>query len=598
MNYKAFINSSLVFKIFFVIALFLLIFISSVNYKHAKNISNSSKWVMQTYQVQMNLQKLHYNIKNAESNVRGYVMTKDSLYLNQYFTSKSNIKQSLKNLKYSISNNEIQASNLKKINLDVLIRLNFFEHLLNFNKDRAPNTPQSYKNIVREKKLHNSIDGQIVLMSALEQKILETRKAKLEDEIFVTPLFTLLLLFFSIFIFATSYIKINKDFSVLKVTNQNLMIANESINQAEIIGEFGTWNWDLKSNKLVYSDNIFNLLGVPPQSFDSNVVNFVNFVHPDDKQKLNDGAKRILLEGVTNNVHFRIIKKNGELRYFNSMGKTLTDTNGKKIIIGVTRDITGQQLSSSAMEERNFELEQTNAELESFNHVASHDLQEPLRKIQIFISRISPHDMDLLTETGKEYIGKIKFATKRMRTLIDDLLLFSQTNKSDKLFEKTDLNSLLENAKNELSIYINEKNAIINSDKIPTIQVIPFQIQQLFINIIHNFLKYSQPNVQPILNITCNKVMSQSITSLKKNNAVKKKYYKITFTDNGLGFNQDHAVSIFSIFKRLHSTDEFPGTGIGLAICKKIAENHFGTIEAEGKENIGASFSLYLPVEI
>lgn len=92
--------------------------------------------------------------------------------------------------------------------------------------------------------------------------------------------------------------------------------------------------------------------------------------------------------------------------------------------------------------------------------------------------------------------------------------------------------------------------------------------------------------------------MSQSITSLKKNNAVKKKYYKITFTDNGLGFNQDHAVSIFSIFKRLHSTDEFPGTGIGLAICKKIAENHFGTIEAEGKENIGASFSLYLPVEI
>ena len=598
MNYKAFINSSLVFKIFFVIALFLLIFISSVNYKHAKNISNSSKWVMQTYQVQMNLQKLHYNIKNAESNVRGYVMTKDSLYLDQYFTSKSNIKQSLKNLKYSISDNEIQASNLKKINLDVLIRLNFFEHLLNFNKDKAPNTPQSDNNLVREKKLHNSIDGQIVLMSALEQKILETRKAKLEDEIFVTPLFTLLLLFFSIFIFASSYIKINKDFSVLKVVNQNLMIANESMNQAEIIGEFGTWSWDLKNNKLVYSDNIFNLLGVPPQSFESNVVNFVNFVHPDDQQRLNDGAKRILLEGVTNNINFRIIKKNGELRYFNSMGKTLTDTNGKKIIIAVTRDITGQQLSSSAMEERNFELEQTNAELESFNHVASHDLQEPLRKIQIFISRISPYDMDLLSETGKEYIGKIKFATKRMRTLIDDLLLFSQTNKSDKLFEKTDLNSLLENAKNELSIYINEKNAIINSDKIPTTQVIPFQIQQLFINIIHNFLKYSQPNVQPILNITCNKVMSQSITSLKKNNAIKEKYYKITFTDNGLGFNQDHAVSIFSIFKRLHSTDEFPGTGIGLAICKKIAENHFGTIEAEGKENIGASFSLYLPVEI
>ena len=254
-------------------------------------------------------------------------------------------------------------------------------------------------------------------------------------------------------------------------------------------------------------------------------------------------------------------------------------------------------MASIALEERNFELEQTNAELESFNHVASHDLQEPLRKIQIFISRISPEDMELLSDSGKEYIAKIKLATGKMRTLIDDLLLYSQSSKSDKLFEKTDLNTLLQNAEQDLAIDISEKKAIINSKKLPITDVIPFQMQQLFINLIHNSLKYSHPNRTPILNITCEKVFLESIASAKTSTN-EKEYYKITFSDNGIGFKQEYAQSIFLIFKRLHAIQDFPGTGIGLAICKKIAENHFGTIKAEGELNIGASFSLFLPTEI
>ena len=597
MNYKSFINSSLSFKIFFLIALFFLILISSVNYQNAKNISNSSKWVTHSYQVQMNLQKLHYNLINSESSVRGYIITKDTSYLNQFYKSKSIIKVSLKILKQTISNNKIQSSNLDKLQLDVLIRLNFFEHLINFNKNKELNATQNITHFVKGKKLRNSIDGQIKLMSKLEEYFLKNMKTEVEDKIFVTLIFTLLLLLFTLSIFSFSFLKINKDYSLVRNTNKKLLISNESSGQAEIIGAFGTWIWDLENNKLTYSDNIFRILGVAPQSFEDNVQNFIDFVHPDDKQYISDGAQKVLEDGVTTNTNFRIIKKNGDLRYFNSMGKTLTDDKGKKIIVGITRDVTEQQLITTSIEERNFELEQINAELESFNHVASHDLQEPLRKIQIFISRISPLDIDLMSETGKEYITKIKLSTNKMRILIDDLLLFSQTKKSDKIFVKTDLNILLQNALSELSITIKEKNAIINSKKLPTTQVIPFQIQQIFNNIIQNFLKYSKPNVQPVLNITCDKVMADDIATLKSN-STQKKYYKITFSDNGLGFNQEYATSIFSIFKRLHDVEDFPGTGIGLAICKKIAENHFGTIRAEGLENVGASFILYLPIEI
>lgn len=597
MNYKVFVNSPIVYRILFVVALFFLIFISSVNYTHTKNISNSSKWVLHSYQVQINLQKLHYNLKNAESSVRGYLITKDSIYLKQFYNSKAVISLSLKNLKTVIVDNPNQKANLRKLNVDILIKLNLFEHLLKFNENTPPNTSPSAKNLIREKKLNNTIEGQISLMSALEEYFLKERKEKLEDNIFQTPLFALMFLFLSLFVFTFSYIKINLDVASLKSVNEKLLIANESMNQAEEIGEFGTWIWNLETNHLNYSDNIFNLLGVAPQSFNADVINFIDFVHPEDKLRITDGARKVLEDGITTSINFKIIKKNGNLRYFNSMGKTLTDDKGKKIIVGVTRDITNQQLSNIAMEERNFELEQTNAELQSFNHVASHDLQEPLRKIQLFISRISLHDIDLMSETGKEYIAKIKLSTSKMRTLIDDLLLFSETKKSDKIFVRTDLNILLANAKNDLSIDIQDKNAIIKSTKLPTTQVIPYQIQQLFINLIHNFLKYSKPDTQPILKIVCDKVENDNFSSLKSNKN-KKKYYKITFSDNGIGFNQEFADSIFSIFKRLHSAEDYPGSGIGLAICKKIAENHFGSIRAEGKENVGATFELFLPIEI
>jgi len=180
-----------------------------------------------------------------------------------------------------------------------------------------------------------------------------------------------------------------------------------------------------------------------------------------------------------------------------------------------------------------------------------------------------------------------------MRMLIDDLLMFSRANKIEKVFEKTDFNDIIESVCQELSQIIDEKKAVISCDHLPALNVIPFQIQQLFTNLIGNSLKYNKPNVPPEIEIECEITSAAEIPGLETNAPTN--YYKISVTDNGLGFEQKYADNIFILFQRLYNKSEYPGTGIGLAICKKIVENHNGYITAEGKPDIGSTFTIFLP---
>ena len=238
-------------------------------------------------------------------------------------------------------------------------------------------------------------------------------------------------------------------------------------------------------------------------------------------------------------------------------------------------------------------MEKTVKELTEFNHVASHDLQEPLRKIQTFISRIEEKEQNNLSDNAKIYFERIKNAASRMRILIDDLLQYSRTNRTKNNFETVDLNTTIENAIVELSELIHEKDASINYDLLPTINGVEFQLTQLFINIISNSLKYAKEHEVPIISITCEEINAKNDPNL--NSTESKPFYKITFTDNGIGFEQEHAEKIFNLFQRLHGKTDYPGTGVGLAICKKIVDNHNGYIFAKGEPNIGASFSIYFP---
>ncbi len=233
--------------------------------------------------------------------------------------------------------------------------------------------------------------------------------------------------------------------------------------------------------------------------------------------------------------------------------------------------------------ENNAELKAKNEELDRFAYVASHDLQEPLRKIMVFIDKIlMKNNQDEETE---RYFKKIVHSSERMQSLINNILDFSRHAHMPEEFRKTDLNLLVNEAISELEIEIENNNARVYVDSLPSAHVIPPMIRQLFYNLLSNALKFRKKNITPEVHIG----MAQVEDS--KNGS----YYNISIADNGIGFDPKHAEEIFMVFKRLHSYHEFEGTGIGLSICKKIIDRHHGFIKAESIPGIGSTFKISIP---
>lgn len=592
MYFRSILQSSFFLKIIFVVSLFILIFISSVSYKHTIALTESTELLVHSYKIQIQLDQVLSYIIDAETGQRGFIISRDTVFLQPYNSVREKVNKSFYLLNTLIADHRQQQYNLALLKHLINLRLVLLTNSLEKIYEIPINKNLLDKNLLKGKNVMELIRIQINKMIDLETVYLKKHQDKYEHEISFTPMFTLIFLLFSLMVFILSYIKINEDLLTLEKTNENFLITTESFKHAEEIGKFSSWRWNLDTNKFIFSDNQYRLLGCKPQSFEPSIENFLEFVHPNDRHIVVEGASQVSNNRHPSNAFFRIIRKDGELRYFKSIAQ-ITDFHKKTILIGINSDITEEHLSNIALEEKNRELIQSNAELASFNHISSHDLQEPLRKIQTFISRISEKELVTMSETGKDYFAKIQTSVNRMRILIDDLLLFSRTNKTEKVFEKTDLNVLLESANQDLAHAIEEKKAFIQASQLPTLKVIPFQIQQLFINLIGNSLKYCKPDISPIIKIDCDKINANEYSIIKTD--THKKYYKISISDNGLGFEQKYAENIFILFHRLHHITEYPGTGIGLAICKKIVENHKGFIVAESKPNIGSTFTIFLP---
>lgn len=249
------------------------------------------------------------------------------------------------------------------------------------------------------------------------------------------------------------------------------------------------------------------------------------------------------------------------------------------------------------LEQKITELKRANSELEQFSNIASHDLQEPLRKIRTFSERLLRKHSDSLDEDGKFNITRISDAALRMQTLINDLLTFSHTTSiNEKNYESVNLNEVIDSIKEELTLLISDKKAQINTNPavLPNLNAIPFQIHQLFSNLISNALKYSQKGLNPVINITHEVVIGSDlgdIEGIMPDNY----YYHFMVIDNGIGFESMYAEKIFVIFQRLHTRNQYAGTGIGLAICRRIVANHKGVINAESQEGKGSTFHIYLP---
>jgi PAS domain S-box-containing protein len=320
------------------------------------------------------------------------------------------------------------------------------------------------------------------------------------------------------------------------------------------------------------------------------------FYQPEDQQK---GVPESLIElaaktGKALHEGWRV-RKDGT-RFWGSIVITaLHDADNN--IIGfskVTRDLTERKNAEDETRRHTQLLEAQNNELRHFTYAAAHDIKEPLRKVLFYTTTVLESNALQLPEKERNYLKRAADASKRMQRLIEDLLTYTKSTLDGAVFEPVDLNTILDEVKILHQETIDQTQAVLEIKPLPHIWGIPFQVRQLFDNVVGNALKYHHSSRRPLIQVSYETARAVSADAAGQPTQL---FYKISVQDNGIGFEPEHAERIFEMFERLHSRDSYPGTGIGLSLCKKIVQNHKGTIYASGKTDEGARFDIYLPAD-
>jgi PAS domain S-box-containing protein len=390
--------------------------------------------------------------------------------------------------------------------------------------------------------------------------------------------------------------------------NKGLLHNEELYKQAQELTHIGNWSWAIADNKMTWSDEMYRIFGMEPQSEEMTVDKYISMIHPDDRQIRYEQMHASLRTLKPPAYTVQIRRADGGIAVIGGKNEVLTNAADQPYkMLGTCQDITTEYYLNQALEQtngelqglnlslehKNRELERSNQELTSFSYIASHDLQEPLRKIKTYSNLIADTEAEKLSDKGRQFFANINASATRMQQLIQDLLAFSHTHTTSIEKQEIDLNLTIKEVIAHYDDQIKEQQLIIKVGDLPMIKGIPFQFTQLFQNIISNAIKYKKQSEIPEIIITSELVDGETlnIPDIDK----KLKYHKIDISDNGIGFEQQYGDRIFEIFQRLHNRDEYSGTGVGLAICKKIVQNHDGHIYASSTPGVGSVFSVCLP---
>lgn len=412
---------------------------------------------------------------------------------------------------------------------------------------------------------------------------------------------------------------------------EKLLLRQTQLSQAQHMAGMASWEWYFRDTKIQWSPEMYSFWGYEPGEMEVDLDSVAQSTHLDDLPIL-QGAIAKVLQGEDVEMEYRRFDKLGQEIFIHSIGRIIRNERGEPtgvfgIDINVTKHKQQEQrlvMLNRELEAKNYELEKRNAELKSFSYAASHDLQEPLRKIQTFNSLILEDEADCLSEQAQDYFRRSMAAAGRMQRLIKDLIAYSQTETAIHPTQSVDLALLFEQVKAELHGTIVSTGATIHATPLPTVSVVEFMFRQLLDNLLSNALKYAQPGVPPVIHLTYEQTdndpefdalttapgesTAPGEVSLRRTGLSDRpgestgtperpgQYHKLTIADNGIGFDPAYSHKIFQLFQRLHGRNEYSGTGIGLAICQRIMENHGGVIVADGRIGAGATFTVCWPV--
>lgn len=363
------------------------------------------------------------------------------------------------------------------------------------------------------------------------------------------------------------------------------------------------WTADPNGYLNYFNKTVFDYSGLSLEQLSK--TGLLDMVHPDDRKENIEKWSHSVKTGEEFLLEHRFRKHNGEYRWQLSRAQAQKDKNGKtKMWVGSSTDIQKQKmftyelenmvkLRTKELEQKNIDLENMNKELQSFVYISSHDLQEPLRKIQTFSSRILETEYEQLSDTAKRHFGRMQNSAFRMQTLIQDLIAYSRTSAQEIKFESVDLNKIIEDVRESLSEELEQNEVNLKLYNICEVRIIPVQFKQVLHNLISNSIKFARESTPLTIEINCEIVDGKNLDFEPGFTDIK--YCHIKYTDNGIGFESEYNTKIFEVFQRLHNKDEYTGTGIGLAIVKRIIENHKGSIFATGALGEGAVFDIYIP---
>lgn len=370
----------------------------------------------------------------------------------------------------------------------------------------------------------------------------------------------------------------------LNNARQQTLEAEEKLRLAIQSAELGTYEINLLNDEVKISGNFRNIFNIDEEFITKELI--VSRLHPEDLHIRENALKNMGSDGKVAS-EIRIIHKDNTVHWLRINGTIIkNDAGNPASLVGIAQDITLQKESeeqlSQLVKQRTTELQRSNDDLLQFSHIVSHDLKEPVRKIIIF-SKMLTDNPENKTQNG--YFERITAAGKRMETLIDGILTYSSTSSAGFPVEPVDLNAIMLGIKKDLELLIEEKKAIFVEQSLPTVEGSSVLLQRLFYNLVSNALKFSKANVPP-------RVTVSSLPISKEN----RNFIRIVIEDNGIGVDPQHASRIFNAFERLHGKDRYEGTGLGLAMCRKIAVRHYGSIELLSREE-GSEFAVELPIK-
>lgn len=372
------------------------------------------------------------------------------------------------------------------------------------------------------------------------------------------------------------------------------------------------WDWNLVTNENWWNETFYTKFGFTPSEEHTTRKSWTERIHPADRSAVESG----IMSAINSNQpqwtqEYRFRKENGEYANILDRGYILHDEQGTPFrMLGSMFDITEIKKAEQKIAGMNEELERkvkertrdlrvlnqaleiSNNDLQQFASVASHDLQEPLRKIQMFANMLQDEFRNNLNARFSNYLDKIIISSDRMKALIQDILSYSRLSAGNDAFQLSDVNDIITGILDDFELSIKEKSATVEISPLPKLEIIPGQIRQVFHNLISNALKFIHPKRPPVISITSEHIENKSFDAPSSPDG---KFIKIIFKDNGIGFDLHSAGNIFNLFHRLHSKDKFEGTGIGLAVAKKIVEKHNGLITVHSIENEGTTFTIVLP---